>query len=145
MTSFTQGTLGDGELMNASKWWWRVLKPLSDLLSPWLGDLVWQNATLLGAWTNNAGTSWYPLQYRVRGGVLWLRGTATGGAFGSNIFALPVGYRPSAGGTVIITCYGSAGTLVRIGISTSGTVVYQGTISNTVGAVWFDGASVVVI
>lgn len=61
-------------------------------------DNQWQNPVLLNGWTNyNSDTNTFNYaQYRIDGdGVVWFRGLVKGGATGTTIFTLPVGYRPT--------------------------------------------------
>lgn len=117
--TFQQGVLGDGELTNTAKWYYRILKVINDLLQTLRGDTAWQPATLAGTWTAAASGFAVP-GYRIRDGILYLCGAVTGGSDGQLIFTLPVGYRPSAG-TAILGAYASS-TFVRIDVATSGTV-----------------------
>jgi hypothetical protein len=107
--TLTTSTFGSPELSNATKWWWRVLKPFSDAFMAWLGDTGWQAPTLGGGWVANGVGTQAPPGYRIRGGVLYLRGTISGGALGT-IFTLPVGYRIDVLNTGVVTlqAYGAA-------------------------------------
>jgi hypothetical protein len=81
------------ELTNPIKWYRRVWKPLSDALLGLLGDAGWVAATLTGGWTN-VGAPYAPASYRIRDGVLYLRGAISGGALGT-AFTLPAAYTPA--------------------------------------------------
>lgn len=123
--TFTQATLGDGELTNASKWWWRILKPINDALQSLRADIGWQNAALAAGWAN-VGAPFAPAGYRIRDGILYLTGAVTGGAVNTIIFTLPVAYRPSV--PLLLLGYGSS-VITRITIGTGGTVLLEGTSS----------------
>ena len=66
------------------------LKQVDDKFTP-----AWTAPTLTNGWTNfGAGT--IAAGYRLRGGVVELRGTIKGGSAAVAAFTLPVGFRPSA-------------------------------------------------
>ena len=66
------------------------LKQVDDKFTP-----AWTAPTLTNGWTNfGAGT--IAAGYRLRGGVVELRGTIKGGSAAVAAFTLPVGSRPSA-------------------------------------------------
>jgi hypothetical protein len=59
-------------------------------------DNQWLTPFLLNNWVNYDTSVFNPAQYRKDGdGVVWLRGLVKGGAAGSIIFSLPLGYRPT--------------------------------------------------
>jgi len=60
--------------------------------SPGFGDTAWITPTLENGWTHFDGLG-APVQYRRLGGVVYLRGLVTGGAGGTQAFALPPGFR----------------------------------------------------
>lgn len=86
---------GRHDLVNAAKMYGRVLKPYSDALTGMLGDAAWVAPTLTNSWAN-AGT--VSAGYRVRDGVLRLRGTISGGTVSGtstgDAFTLPTAYCP---------------------------------------------------
>ena len=57
-----------------------------------LEPTAWVAPALLGTWANVAGQQ--PMEYRKWGDTVWLRGLVGGGGAGTNIFTLPVGFRP---------------------------------------------------
>lgn len=68
---------------------------------------TWTNATLLNGWVN-MGAPMNVTQYRKIGDIVYLRGYVYGGSAGTNLFTLPVGFRPPA--TLAIPCSGWTGT-----------------------------------
>lgn len=91
----TPSAFDSPELTNANKWWLRVLQPISAKIATYLGDGAWTDATLLNGFTAYQPATYGNPGYRVRDGILHLRGAvAAGGAVTSTIFTLPVGYRP---------------------------------------------------
>lgn len=136
MATFTQATLGDGELSNASKWYWRILKPISDAFAALIGDAGWTNATPLGSWTTPSSSPYHPIGYRKRGNVVWLRGSAAGGTVGQTVFTLPAGYRPA----LVLLCTGiSSAAISRVDVTPAGSVIFTGNTAGTSGSCWFDG------
>lgn len=90
---------GRGELTNSSKWYTRVWKPISDALQAiWGPDNSWHALTLASGWTAvSTGTNGVPA-WRVRDGVLYLRGVVSGSGVGtlpSTITTLPTQARPA--------------------------------------------------
>ena len=94
----------------------------------------WIAPALLGTWANVAGQQ--PMEYRRWGDTVWLRGLVGGGGAGTNIFNLPVGYRPpfnlgfavpaglpSAFGQIVINAAGGvqhgAGAVVLVNVNLS--------------------------
>lgn len=56
---------------------------------------TWKTPTLLNSWVNYNTTTYVGAgYYRDRNGTVWIRGLVAGGASGTTIFTLPVGYRP---------------------------------------------------
>lgn len=88
--------LADGELTNQLKWYYRVFRPVSDRLTALLGDSGWVTvATFTNSWVSY-GAPFAAPAYRVRDGVLYLRGALKSGSNtpGTNTaFTLPAGYR----------------------------------------------------
>lgn len=116
------------ELTNAAKWYGRLWQPVSDYLIGKLGDQSWIAPTLLNSWSNAAGYA--PAGYRIRDGVLYLRGAVTGGTV-NPIFVLPTGYRPT---TLTLFAVPADPGVARIDIDGSGNVAlvfYGGSGTNT--------------
>jgi archaellum component FlaF (FlaF/FlaG flagellin family) len=94
----------------------------------WNGDSVsrnkpavaWRNATFLGSWTN-FGSGFHNAQFRRMGDVVELRGLVRGGAQGSTIFNLPVGFRPLS--RVLVPTVTSPDAIGRIDIDAGGNVI----------------------
>lgn len=61
----------------------------------WAASPAWTAATPSGAWTN-LGAGYHVLGYRKVQDDVQVRGTVTGGTSGSQIYTLPVGFRPTA-------------------------------------------------
>ncbi len=57
---------------------------------------AWVVPTLINSWTNSGGAYVTAGYWRDQAGIMHLRGRVTGGAFPSDIFVLPVNYRPTA-------------------------------------------------
>lgn len=85
--------LSKGELTDQTKWYYRVYKPVSDRLTALLGDSGW---TAIAAFTNSwvsYGAPFAAPAYRIRDGVLFLRGAIKSGTSPAIAFTLPAGYR----------------------------------------------------
>lgn len=63
-------------------------------LIPQVAITAWTAPTLTNGWQNAPG--WQPMQYRMYGDMVQLRGHIYAGTVNSNAFQLPVGYRPPA-------------------------------------------------
>ena len=86
------------------------------------GDTTWSSVTFTNSW---AATGSYTVGYRRIGSEVALKGTVTGGANGTSVFTLPVGYRPlQQSNTPSETP--SLGTACYIAVATAGTVTVQG-------------------
>jgi hypothetical protein len=59
------------------------------------GDTGWITPTLGNSWVSfDAGAVFDIPQYRLRGGVVWLKGAMKSGTISAAAFTLPAGYRP---------------------------------------------------
>lgn len=97
-------------------------------------DSQWQTPVLLNGWVNF--DSGYNLaQYRIDGdGVVWLRGLVKDGTFGTNIFNLPTGFRPSHRQLHVVCTWSNnppAG-IGRVDVASDGFVSFQYGSSNLV-------------
>jgi hypothetical protein len=116
-----------GELSNANKWWVRVLSPVSTALTTRLGDNAWIAPTLGNSWVNTGGAT-AAAGYRIRDGVVYLRGSISNGTLGNDApagiaFTLPAGYRPDR--QLMFCCQAGTG-FARVDVFPSGAVYICG-------------------
>lgn len=82
----------------------------------------WQAPTFTNGWSNY-GSGFQALQYtRDNSGLVHIRGVVTGGASGTSIFTLPVGYRPVSDVAIPV----ASATYSYIRVNPLGQVVYNG-------------------
>lgn len=102
-----------------------AIKALAEALE---GDDVWHTVGAAGepAFQNGWGTpsaSTVPVKFRKDGlGNVTISGNTSGGASGSVIFTLPLGYRPAHLFTAMVTTNGSAGSFGQLQANPDGTV-----------------------
>jgi hypothetical protein len=86
-------------------------------------EAFWTPVTgFLNGWANYGG--WALAAYRKVNDLVYMRGLVRSGTIGSNIFILPVGYRPAGGSLIFPTVTGEPGSLGRIDIQGSGEVTH---------------------
>lgn len=89
--------------------------------------------TLVNSWVNSGGSSVVAGYWKDAGGVVHLRGRVTGGALGTDIFTLPVGFRPWAKEEFPVVATGAFG---AIAVLDSGQVQF---IVGDPSTVWIPG------
>ena len=82
----------------------------------------WISLTLTAPWNHYAGP-YGPTYYRKVGDIVYLRGIISGGALGSNVCTLPVGYRPQYEPIITTAAYQG---VAEIRVSTGGVVNVAG-------------------
>lgn len=95
-----------------------------------ISDSGWQNISLNANWqhyanASNTGNGWGGAQYRLRNGILYLRGlvtktTAVGG--GDIMGTVPAGYRPSA--DFMLTVWTAGNQQARMEVGTNGNIYF---------------------
>lgn len=98
------------------------------------------SASLQNGWVNSIDTSNNRFKYCVRNQVVYYQGLVQAGTFGTNLFLLPVGYRPQQ--TTYIVNYMKPDMLQFYGsyITTAGNIVVTGKDYNTSGALYLTGS-----
>ena len=91
-------------------------------------DSGWIQPTLNTGWSHYS-SPYGPVKYRRIGSIVNIQGLADGATQGTNVFQLPVGYRPER--RIIISALNN-GAAVRLDITTDGNV-YAHTISSSGG------------
>lgn len=141
MGLFLSNVFDEHELTNAGNWYPRVLQPVSNALTQRLGDQNWIAPTLGNSWVN-AGAPNANAGYRIRDGVVWLRGVIKNGTQGLDVaagiaFTLPTGYLTT--NQLMFLCSAGGG-FARVDIFPSG-AVYIAAYGNSGGntAVSLDG------
>lgn len=103
-----------------------------DILADIGEDAVWTTPTLLGTWVEYS-TSWgTPGYYKDPSGTVYLRGMVSGGTLGTDLFVLPVGFRPKGRKIIMTSATNVAG---RLDITNDGQVRPQAIGAGTV--TWF--------
>lgn len=87
----------------------------------------WNSVNFQNGWANLDGPA--ACQYRMDGGAVWVKCAARGGAVGSVMFTLPLGYRPT-GKFFAATYEGGAARFVSV--DSSGEVKHEGTANASV-------------
>lgn len=108
------------ELTNAAIWQARIFAPFNAAAAAALGDTNWIVPALASPWAAVAGEA--DPGYRIRDGIVMLRGGVIGGAAGSTIFTLPTLYRPATQKGFILP--GGGVNFVRVDVLPSGVVQY---------------------
>lgn len=87
------------------------------------GDTDWQDASLQNSWVNYGG-SLATAQYRLKSGIVFIKGTVKSGiaTSGTVIFTLPEGYRPAEDLEFECPSNGAAG---QLDVQADGDVVIQ--------------------
>lgn len=102
----------------------QLAEAIDDDITDLFVDTGWIAPTLLNGWTSSS----YPVAYRRKGGnEVWLRGGASPGT-GSDIFILPVGFRPAYRVTAIVST-GTSESIKRLAVEPDGRVVVTGTVT----------------
>jgi hypothetical protein len=100
------------------------------------GDGAWTAPALTATWTNTGG-GFSIVAYRIAGNTVYLRGRCSGGGVGTQIFILPVGYRPINGQVAMGGAGNSA--FASVGVSTAGVVAHAaGAVDVNLSCVIFD-------
>lgn len=84
----------------------------------------WTSPTLINSWTNFGSPYALAGYYKDGLDIVHLRGLIKGGSVGTTIFALPIGYRPSAREAFLTFC-GASSVTARIDVDSSGTVQFM--------------------
>lgn len=115
------------ELTTAAKWFSRVWSPFNTAMQGiWGPSNTWTALTMQNSWAAATSTSLYGApQWRVRDGILQLRGAMKGGSLSGTVpaFTLPVGARPNA--YCIYTLSSAAGSAARLNIDASGAATVE--------------------
>lgn len=104
-----------------------------DLLAARVQDIAgWQTPTLGASWVAyTGGTSPIAPQYRLKGGIVYFKGSMKSGVQTTTVFTLPAGMRPV--GDEFFMCYATSGA-VEVAIFNTGAVAvgtYVGSGANT--------------
>ena len=121
MAILTSGTFVERELTNASKWFLRVTQAASAFVTGVLGDDDWiVVSSFLNGWSNVGGSE-PSVAYRVRDGILMLRGGVTRASVNNTAaFNLPSAYRPADEHMFLARC----GTgIARVDVNAAGDVI----------------------
>jgi hypothetical protein len=104
-----------------------ITAPLN-LIVPRITDGGWITATLGNSWAAFGGTYSTP-KYRLKNGVVYLKGAMTGGTSATTVFTVPAGYRPldtigvigGSGATAVALCtMNASGVFIVHGYSSGG-------------------------
>lgn len=116
--------------ISTSEWGFPVTDEVNRLTTWQLAQVptAWVAPTLTGGWVN-AGGAWQVVQYRKVGDMVQIRGAVKSGAFFSQAFLLPVGFRPPA--DLDFNAYSDNGSAIYI---SAFTVVVGGSVTPNWGA-----------